>query len=60
VNEYVGIYDEQWVQFYSVKIFAYTKDEAVNKFKQYLKSNAISTFDEQYMRVIPLFALDVI
>ena len=60
MNEYVGIYDERWIQLHSVKIFANTKDEAVNKFKQYIKSNAISTFDEQYMRVIPLFALDVI
>ncbi len=60
MNEYVGIYDEQWIQLHSVKIFANTKDEAINKFKQYIKSNVISTFDEQYMYVIPLFALDVI
>jgi len=29
VNEYVGIYDEQWIQLHSIKIFANTKDEAL-------------------------------
>ncbi len=58
--EYIGIYDEQFIQLHSVKIKANTKEEAVNKFKNYLKNKLVSIFVEEFCYVVPLYCIDEI
>jgi hypothetical protein len=45
---------------HAVKIKANSKEEAILKFKNYLKTNVVSLLDENKIYVIPLFAVETI
>ncbi len=55
--EYLGIYDEEFIELHMAKIKANTREEADNKFKKYLESKINSIRLENKMYVIPLFAI---
>ena len=59
-HEYFGLYSEPYIEFHCVKILASTKEEARNKFKEYLSGKIYSSFNRDFMYVIPLFAIETI
>ena len=61
MNEYLGLYDQEWIELHVVKIKDNTEQGAYDKFVNYLKSkihNGILIENKIY--VIPLFAIDKI
>ena len=58
--EYLGIYDEEFVQLYTVKILAQDQETAEKKFKNYLRQQNVSYILEHMLHIIPLFAVDTI
>ncbi len=56
--EYLGIYDEEFIELHIVKIKASTREEADNKFESYLKTKLSSILLEDKMYVIPLFVVE--
>ena len=59
MKEYLGLYDEQWIQLHTVKIKAKTKGEAEEKFLKYIESQTDRVIPTTFY-VIPLFALETI
>lgn len=60
VYDYIGIYDD-CIEYYCVKILAKTREEANNKFINFVKERiTYSKFDKECMYVVPIFAIDTI
>jgi hypothetical protein len=61
ILEYLGIYDDDQVKLYVVKIHANSREEADDKFIKYLKRTVYNGIIlEACMYVIPLFAVDTL
>jgi len=54
--EYLGIYNEPFVELHVVKIMADTKEKADKKFIKYLNSRDVVVWDDSERYVIPLFS----
>lgn len=59
MHDYICVYEDGFIQRYSVRILANDRDEADYKFMEYLRSKDVS-FTEDDIIVIPLCKLEVI
>ena len=60
MDEYLGVYDEEWIELHVVKIMAESRQEADDKFEEYLKEKLKSVFIENKAYLISLFGIEII
>lgn len=52
--EYLGIYDEPYIEFHTVKIRAVDRESAEVKFEKYLQQKGVKYIAEDKLYIIPL------